>query len=129
MPSAAPVSDGHTPGLLLTRLATDRGSAVFCGDLIPGLPWVHLPVTMGYDRYPELLIDEKTALLERCRADGTQLLFTHDPRAPAARVTRDEKGRYKPLEPQETRGRPAAVVGRAYQSGSGRVSLGGTEPH
>ena len=33
-------------------------------DLIPGRPWVHLPITMGYDRYPELLIDEKTRLLE-----------------------------------------------------------------
>src|SRR5690606_3614632 len=43
-------SDGHTPGLLLAEI----GGIVFCSDLIPGRPWVHLPVTMGYDRYPEL---------------------------------------------------------------------------
>ena len=39
------------------------GPVVFAADLIPGRPWVHLPITMGYDRYPELLIDEKAALL------------------------------------------------------------------
>jgi glyoxylase-like metal-dependent hydrolase (beta-lactamase superfamily II) len=96
------LSDGHTPGLLLCRLTTDRGSAAFCGDLIPGLPWVHLPVTMGYDRFPELLIDEKRAFLDRCREDGTHLLFTHDPRCASARVTVDEKGRYKAVDQRET---------------------------
>jgi len=31
-------------------------------DLVPGRAWVHLPITMGYDRYPERLIDEKAQL-------------------------------------------------------------------
>jgi glyoxylase-like metal-dependent hydrolase (beta-lactamase superfamily II) len=51
---------------------------VFCADLIPGAPWVHLPVTMGYDRYPEMLIDEKRAFLDDMRARGVRLYFTHD---------------------------------------------------
>ncbi|MGB1698362.1 MAG: MBL fold metallo-hydrolase, partial [Nannocystaceae bacterium] len=46
-------SHGHTPGLMLTEVATPRGPVTFMGDLIPGTPWVHLPITMGYDRYPE----------------------------------------------------------------------------
>ena len=54
-------SDGHTPGLALAEIGGE-GGVVFCSDLIPGRPWVHLPVTMGYDRYPELLIDEKQRL-------------------------------------------------------------------
>ena len=54
------LSDGHTPGLLLTRVESPWGPVTFMGDLVPGVPWVHLPITMGYDRYPELLIDEKT---------------------------------------------------------------------
>mgnify|MGYP003335743538 CR=1 FL=1 len=33
------------------------------GDLVPAVPWLHLPITTGYDRYPELLIDEKSILL------------------------------------------------------------------
>ena len=67
-------SDGHTPGLTLAEV----GGVAFCSDLIPGRPWVHLPVTMGYDRYPELLIDEKRRFLEDKIARGVRLFFTHD---------------------------------------------------
>lgn len=88
------LSHGHTPGMLLTRIQGDAGQAVFCGDLVPGRPWVHLPVTMGYDRFPELLIEEKQAFLDRCLADGTRLLFTHDPGCAMASVTLDARGRY-----------------------------------
>lgn len=70
-------SDGHTPGLALAEIGGD-GGVVFCSDLIPGRPWVHLPVTMGYDRYPEQLIDEKRHFLEDKIARGVRLFFTHD---------------------------------------------------
>jgi glyoxylase-like metal-dependent hydrolase (beta-lactamase superfamily II) len=70
-------SDGHTPGLALAAVGGD-GGVVFCADLIPGRPWVHLPVTMGYDRFPERLIDEKRRFLEDKIARGVRLFFTHD---------------------------------------------------
>jgi len=70
-------SDGHTPGLLLATVGGE-GGVVFCSDLIPGRPWVHLPVTMGYDRYPERLIDEKRRFLTDKVARGVRLFFTHD---------------------------------------------------
>lgn len=92
-------SEGHTPGLLLTTVSTPRGPITFVGDLIPGAPWVHLPITMGYDRYPELLIDEKRALLDRIRADDGWLFFTHDAAIAAARVGVDDRGRYGAREP------------------------------
>ena len=38
---------------------------VFAADLIPGRAWLHIPITMGYDRYPEQLVDERTGLLTR----------------------------------------------------------------
>ena len=87
-------SDGHTPGLMLAEIVAPAGGIVFCADLIPGRPWVHLPVTMGYDRAPELLIDEKRAFLEDKFARGVRLFFTHDVNCALARVTRDEKGRF-----------------------------------
>ncbi len=87
-------SDGHTPGLMLAEIVMPNGGVVFCADLIPGRPWVHLPVTMGYDRAPELLIDEKLAFLEDKLARGVRLFFTHDVECALARVTRDEKGRF-----------------------------------
>jgi len=87
-------SNGHTPGLMLAEVETAGGGIVFCADLIPGRPWVHLPITMGYDRYPELLIDEKRAFLEDKLERGVQLYFTHDTGCAIARVTRDDKGRF-----------------------------------
>ena len=87
-------SDGHTPGLMLVEVASEEGPIVFAGDLIPGRPWVHAPITMGYDRYPELLIDEKTRLLDDLVARNGRLFFTHDAEVAMARVIRDERGRF-----------------------------------
>ncbi len=70
------------------------GPVVFAGDLIPGAPWVHLPITMGYDRFPEGLIEEKTALLEDLLARNGRIVFTHDPEVALGRVSRDGKGRF-----------------------------------
>ncbi|HVJ61841.1 MAG TPA: MBL fold metallo-hydrolase [Tahibacter sp.] len=86
-------SSGHTPGLMLAEIG-GNGGVVFCADLIPGRPWVHLPVTMGYDRYPELLIDEKRRFLEDKLARGVRLFFTHDAECAMADVARDDKGRF-----------------------------------
>ena len=95
-------SHGHTPGLLLTEIEMPEGPIVFAGDLIPGMPWVHLPITMGYDRYPELLIDEKAALLSGLEERRGRLFFTHDPEVALARVARDDRGRFKGHDVQET---------------------------
>jgi glyoxylase-like metal-dependent hydrolase (beta-lactamase superfamily II) len=96
-------SDGHTPGLLLTEVFADAEcagrSVVFLGDLVPGTAWVHLPMTMGYDRYPELLVDEKTALLSDLAARGAFLFYTHDPEVAMSRVAKSAEGRMTPTEP------------------------------
>ena len=86
-------SDGHTPGLALAEIGGEGGVA-FCSDLIPGRPWVHLAVTMGYDRYPELLIDEKQRFLEDKIARRVRLYFTHDLECAAAQPVRGADGRF-----------------------------------
>ncbi len=89
------VSHGHTPGMLLTEITTDDGPLVFAADLIPGEAWVHLPITMGYDRCAERVVDEKAELLGDLAARGGRLFFTHDPRTAVARVVFDaERDRY-----------------------------------
>jgi glyoxylase-like metal-dependent hydrolase (beta-lactamase superfamily II) len=94
-------SDGHTPGLMLAEVA----GVVFCADLIPGRFWVHLPITMGYDRWPEKLVDEKRVFLEDKLARDVRLFFTHDHECAVAQVTRDERGRFgTSLEQRELRG-------------------------
>lgn len=92
------VSHGHTPGMLLAEVAGAR-PVLFCADLIPGLPWVKKAITMGYDRYPELLIDEKAALLADLQARGGRLFFTHDPAVALCALGRDEQGHVVPQDP------------------------------
>ena len=88
------LSWGHTPGLMLAVIPSDDGPVVYAGDLIPGRPWVSLPVTMGYDRYPEKLIDEKRELLSRLAEERGRLFFTHDHEIAMGRVVRDDDGRF-----------------------------------
>jgi glyoxylase-like metal-dependent hydrolase (beta-lactamase superfamily II) len=94
-------SNGHTPGMLHTTVRGPSHSLFFAADLVPGVPWVHVPITMGYDRYPEQIIDEKTALLTRLEQEGTGIFFTHDRNVAWARVARDEKGKFAAREPND----------------------------
>ncbi len=87
-------SDGHTPGMLMSEIATPEGPVVFAADLIPGRAWVHVPITMGYDRFAEKVIDEKRELLERLVNQNGRLFFTHDPEVAMGRVVRDAKGNF-----------------------------------
>ena len=93
-------SQGHTPGLMLTEVQMPQGPVVFAGDLIPGAAWVHLPITMGYDRYPELLIDEKAALLNDLLQRQGRLFFTHDPQVAMAAIQKDAYGKFGITAPQ-----------------------------
>jgi len=100
-------SDGHTPGLMLAEIvgqpdAAGRagGGVVFCADLVPGRSWVHVPITMGYDRNAELLIDEKKHFLEDKLARDVRLFFTHDPHVAMAQLQRDPKGRFVTIHEQ-----------------------------
>ena len=100
-------SHGHTPGMLLTEVATARGPLVFGADLVPGMPWVRRAITMGYDRYPELLIDEKTTLLNDLLARSGRLFFTHDPQVASCALARDTQGNIQGIDAV------AALVGDA----------------
>jgi glyoxylase-like metal-dependent hydrolase (beta-lactamase superfamily II) len=95
-------SDGHTPGMLLAEIPTALGPIVFAGDLVPGTAWVRRAITMGYDRFPELLIDEKTRLLDDLVGRSGRLFYTHDPKFSASALGRDDRGRVIPVNPVET---------------------------
>ncbi len=72
-------SEGHTLGLMLSEFNTSKGPLVYASDLVPGLPWMHLPITMGYDRFPEKIVEEKKQILEYLSQNQGRLFFTHDP--------------------------------------------------
>lgn len=95
-------SHGHTPGQMHTHFIGSQAHVVFAGDLIPGTAWVHLPITMGYDRFPEKLIEEKQSLYTTAVLDKWWVFYTHDPRYCASRVISGDKGRFVPDDFQET---------------------------
>lgn len=88
-------TDGHTPGLMHTIVKPpEHHPIIFASDLIPGTPWVHLPITMGYDRAPELLINEKKDMLDFIIENNIWIFYTHDIKTAMSQIKLDEKGRY-----------------------------------
>ena len=97
-------SEGHTPGLLCSDLRWDGQRVVFASDLIPGRAWVHLPITMGYDRFPELLIQEKQALLKSLAEENGWIAYVHDPEMAVSRVRWDaEHNTFAVVDEQRSR--------------------------
>jgi len=95
-------SDGHTPGLLMTEVDGPDGPVVYASDLVAGRPWVHIPITMGYDRFPELVMEEKLPFLADMVERNVAVVFTHDAEVAMARIEQDSKGRYRPVLPSSS---------------------------
>ena len=89
-------TEGHTPGEMHVLWTSEEGDKIFfAGDLIPGRHWVHLPITMGYDRWPEKLIEEKQQIYEKAVAENWWIFFTHDPSVACAQIQKNSKGHYE----------------------------------
>jgi glyoxylase-like metal-dependent hydrolase (beta-lactamase superfamily II) len=86
--------NGHTIGLMLSHLHHFKEPLVFAADLVPGMPWMHVPITMGYDRFPERSVEEKEALLTNLLRKNGRIFFTHDPDIACAQVKQNEKGKF-----------------------------------
>ena len=87
-------SDGHTTGMLISEIITEPSPIIFTSDLMAGSWWVHLPISSSYDRFPELLIDEKKQILEEMINSSKRVFFVHDPEIACALIKKDKKGRY-----------------------------------
>ncbi|MFZ2315775.1 MAG: MBL fold metallo-hydrolase [Gammaproteobacteria bacterium] len=92
------ITNGHTPGLMHTIIDNNEDSIIFASDLIPGTHWIHLPITMGYDRAPELVIDEKREMLELALKKNAQVFYTHDSTIAISRIYQDTSGRFYPSD-------------------------------
>lgn len=84
------LSQGHTPAQLLPIFAESDGEGgggvFFTGDVFPTA--AHLPAAwvMAYDLHPLVTIEEKLAVLTRCRNAGLRLAFPHDPACAGVRL-------------------------------------------
>ena len=93
-------TDGHTPGLLHTTVVGAKEQLFFASDLVPAVPWLNTAVTMGYDRFPERLVDEKTSFLTRLAEESAWVAYTHDPTVWMSRVARNERGDFTAVDPR-----------------------------
>jgi len=91
-------TNGHTPGMLHVLAVGTSAELLFGADMVPGVAWLHASITMGYDRYPEHLVDEKAGIFQQCIEHESVIVYTHDPRVAASRVTRDARGRFAPAD-------------------------------
>lgn len=77
-----------------TEITMPEGPIIFASDLIPGVPWVHVPVSMGYDRFPEKLVMEKTVFLHQVVKHNKRIFYTHDPDIAISRVKYTDTGKF-----------------------------------
>ena len=89
-------SHGHTPGQMHTMIKGPNTSILFAGDLVPGTQWVHSAITMGYDRNPELVIDEKINVYADLTQNQSWIFYTHDTEYCASQIQKTES-RYEAL--------------------------------
>jgi len=91
-------SQGHTPGMILSYIQTQGLKMLFAGDLAPGHPWVNFSITMGYDRFPEGLIDEKRKVFQRVFKDNAWIFYTHDNTYAASKIVFNETSKkFQPI--------------------------------
>jgi len=72
----------------------DESCILYISDLIPGKAWVHTALSLGYDRYPELAMNEKKEILEYLLLKNGTLFFTHDETTSHGKVHKNEQGRF-----------------------------------
>ena len=94
-------SDGHTPGQMHTVVSGAQGKMIFAGDLVPGRDWAHLPVTMGYDRFPEQVINEKEDLYRLAIPEQWWIFYTHDASCAASRLESVAQGSRVKVRPRD----------------------------
>ncbi|MBN1164130.1 MAG: MBL fold metallo-hydrolase [Candidatus Krumholzibacteriota bacterium] len=88
-------TQGHTPGHQVVVLDTGGHKWLYCGDLVPLASHVNLPYIMAYDHFPLQTLEEKKRLLSRAVDENWILFFEHDPEIAAARIKRNDKGRFE----------------------------------
>ncbi len=90
-------TNGHTPGHTHVLLSSGSRKIFFAGDLVPGTAWVHLPVTMGYDRYAEQVINEKQNIYQRALDENWEFFYTHDLKYCSSKIELKDQKKFVPI--------------------------------
>lgn len=91
---------GHTRGLMLVRVRSGAGTAVFWSDLIPTTNHIAMPYVMGYDLFPLQTMEQKERLVGQACDEAWTSFFEHDPETAGGTIVREgDSFRVEPLPP------------------------------
>ncbi len=86
-------SYGHTEAMMVPIIETERGTLVYCADLLPSRFHVGMPYVMCYDIRPLTTLDEKTAFFNEALAKDYVLFLEHDPTVECITLKRNDRNR------------------------------------
>ena len=72
------LSNGHTAGLMLPVITSEKETLFYTGDLIPAMASIPLAWISAYDLFPLTAIDEKREILEEAVVNNWKFMFQHD---------------------------------------------------
>ena len=84
---------GHTRSMMAIHLESEGKRACYISDLIPTTNHLDLTWGMSFDLYPLETIENKKRFYARAIPEKWLVIFTHDPKIPAAFVEKTAEGR------------------------------------
>jgi glyoxylase-like metal-dependent hydrolase (beta-lactamase superfamily II) len=88
------VYPGHTAHMQAVILESQGKKACYISDLIPTTHHLDVAWGMGFDLYPLDTLYSKKKFYAEAVKENWLVLFTHDPKIPAAYVEQNEDGKY-----------------------------------
>ena len=89
--------DGHSPGQIVPYIESEKGTVVFCGDVIPLAANIPIAWVSAFDCYPVISMNDKIRLLTQAVEHNQILVFQHDAYTECCKVG-DVNGRIKAVE-------------------------------
>jgi len=84
--------DGHTKGLTIPIITTEKGKLAFVSELIPSSSHIGIGYVSSFDSEPVITMKEKESFLQRALEENITLIFQHDFEFEAATLFQTEKG-------------------------------------
>jgi len=87
---------GHTRSMMAIHIESEGKRACYISDLIPTTNHLDLTWGMSFDLFPLETIENKKRFYARAIPEKWLVIFTHDPKTPAAYVEKTSEGRLTP---------------------------------
>ena len=88
---------GHTRSMMAIHIESDGKRVCYISDLIPTTNHLDLTWGMAFDLFPLETIENKKRFYARAIPEKWLVIFTHDPKTPAAYVEKTPEGKLRPV--------------------------------